>query len=245
MRHKHTYNTTTMPTKKPLRKTVSFLAATRQSTDEVPKDVSVSVPGVKKSLLVVPFHLLLTLYGMFHYGLTEDPFGTMVKGLVNLYLVQFAYAYLYATVLVEKGKKKKSDDNVFLLVISSTVISALLANGVFIVLILFGAPLASHLKETYLLACHLSLIVFQPLLVLYKLDYEQFFALASLDKIYRAIFSHPALSSSFFAILGAWLGVIPIPLDWDRPWQQWPITILTGGYVGAFAGVLVSLVPLC
>lgn len=36
--------------------------------------------------------------------------------------------------------------------------------------------------------------------------------------------------------LGAWLGAIPIPLDWDREWQKWPVTIVAGMYAGAVMG---------
>jgi phosphatidylinositol glycan class F len=36
--------------------------------------------------------------------------------------------------------------------------------------------------------------------------------------------------------LGAWIGAVPIPLDWDREWQKWPVTILTGAYVGWAVG---------
>ena len=36
--------------------------------------------------------------------------------------------------------------------------------------------------------------------------------------------------------LGAWLGAVPIPLDWDREWQKWPVTIVTGMYMGAVIG---------
>ena len=32
--------------------------------------------------------------------------------------------------------------------------------------------------------------------------------------------------------VGAWLGAVPIPLDWDRDWQAWPVTIVTGAYLG-------------
>ena len=35
-------------------------------------------------------------------------------------------------------------------------------------------------------------------------------------------------------LLGAWLGAVPIPLDWDREWQKWPVTIVTGAYAGWF-----------
>ncbi|KAI4488530.1 hypothetical protein M0802_011533 [Mischocyttarus mexicanus] len=33
-------------------------------------------------------------------------------------------------------------------------------------------------------------------------------------------------------LLGTWLGAIVIPLDWDRPWQVWPIPCVTGALLG-------------
>lgn len=42
------------------------------------------------------------------------------------------------------------------------------------------------------------------------------------------------------AFLGAWLGAVPIPLDWDREWQRWPITVVTGAYVGYVLGKVVG-----
>jgi GPI ethanolamine phosphate transferase 2/3 subunit F len=38
------------------------------------------------------------------------------------------------------------------------------------------------------------------------------------------------------AVLGAWLGAVPIPLDWDREWQKWPVTILCGIWLGYILG---------
>jgi phosphatidylinositol glycan class F len=35
------------------------------------------------------------------------------------------------------------------------------------------------------------------------------------------------------AVLGAWLGALPIPLDWDRHWQTWPITPAVGAVAAA------------
>lgn len=40
--------------------------------------------------------------------------------------------------------------------------------------------------------------------------------------------------------VGAWLGAVPIPLDWDREWQKWPVTILCGIYGGYLAGKLLG-----
>lgn len=36
--------------------------------------------------------------------------------------------------------------------------------------------------------------------------------------------------------LGAWLGAVPIPLDWDRDWQRWPVTICAGMWIGWIVG---------
>ena len=43
------------------------------------------------------------------------------------------------------------------------------------------------------------------------------------------------------AFVGAWFGAFPIPLDWDRPWQEWPISCNIGLSVGVFMGSCVSL----
>lgn len=40
--------------------------------------------------------------------------------------------------------------------------------------------------------------------------------------------------------LGAWLGAVPIPLDWDREWQKWPITVVTGAFGGYVVGKVVG-----
>lgn len=44
--------------------------------------------------------------------------------------------------------------------------------------------------------------------------------------------------ASVGCFLGAWLGAVPIPLDWDREWQKWPVTIVTGAYAGYMVGKL-------
>ncbi|KAI0697639.1 GPI biosynthesis protein family Pig-F-domain-containing protein [Cerioporus squamosus] len=43
------------------------------------------------------------------------------------------------------------------------------------------------------------------------------------------------------AVNGAWLGAIPIGLDWERPWQAWPLTPAFGAVGGYIAGSLVAL----
>ncbi|GMQ09340.1 hypothetical protein CsSME_00052755 [Camellia sinensis var. sinensis] len=40
------------------------------------------------------------------------------------------------------------------------------------------------------------------------------------------------------AVIGAWFGAWPMPLDWERPWQEWPICVS----YGVIAGYLVAMV---
>ncbi|KFQ66397.1 Phosphatidylinositol-glycan biosynthesis class F protein, partial [Phaethon lepturus] len=42
------------------------------------------------------------------------------------------------------------------------------------------------------------------------------------------------------SILGAWFGAFPIPLDWDRPWQVWPISCSLGATFGYMAGLVIA-----
>nr|XP_034572211.1 phosphatidylinositol-glycan biosynthesis class F protein isoform X2 [Setaria viridis] len=44
------------------------------------------------------------------------------------------------------------------------------------------------------------------------------------------------------AVLGAWLGAWPMPLDWERPWQEWPICVTYGAVAGHLVGMVVSWV---
>ncbi|KAG0216681.1 hypothetical protein BGX31_000526 [Mortierella sp. GBA43] len=52
-------------------------------------------------------------------------------------------------------------------------------------------------------------------------------------------------SQGMLAIFGAWLGSIVIPLDWDRPWQAWPVPCVLGAFlfysIGAVTGLVVSV----
>lgn len=118
-------------------------------------------------------------------------------------------------------------------------------------IVLFGAPSASHLPHTFLLAIVLALLsAFAPAYALgspsfssdassfiTRLNWTRLFAeLSPRNPIERALV-YPAVTT----LLGAWLGALPIALDWDRPWQAWPLTPLFGGIAGYIVGSLSAL----
>jgi GPI ethanolamine phosphate transferase 2/3 subunit F len=102
-------------------------------------------------------------------------------------------------------------------------------------LVLFGAPLATHVAHTQLCALHLAFLAGFPLLYERGVGGREWLELAGL----RAPLDEGA-GGLVGAVLGAWLGAVPIPLDWDREWQKWPVTILAGVYAGYLLGKLLG-----
>ena len=107
--------------------------------------------------------------------------------------------------------------------------------ALYLILVLFGAPLTTHLPHTALLATHLALLTTPQLFYAHGLDPQIWLHIASMqipvDEVY---------GMSLGACVGSWIGAIPIPLDWDREWQKWPVTIVVGMYAGAVVGKLVG-----
>lgn len=47
--------------------------------------------------------------------------------------------------------------------------------------------------------------------------------------------------STYLTVFGGWAGAFLIPLDWDRPWQVWPITCTYGAIGGYLLGLIFCL----
>lgn len=120
-------------------------------------------------------------------------------------------------------------------VIIALVLSMLTVPALYALLVLFGAPFLAHTSQTALLAAHFALLAVFPLVYARGLDRPALVAVAGaaapLDETFGALVG---------AAAGAWLGAVPIPLDWDRDWQRWPVTIVVGAYLGAAAGSLLA-----
>lgn len=104
------------------------------------------------------------------------------------------------------------------------------------ILVAFGAPLLHDFHLTYFCALTLSVFTVYPLASTLAFNTEQWQRFLTL-KSFNVIGSMQL--RSWGPIIGAWFGAFPIPLDWDRPWQAWPITIVIGAFLGyAFAAIV-------
>jgi hypothetical protein len=242
-----------MPKLKKSQKSVSFQTLEGESaSDALAADIPKLIHHL--SLLLVPFHLpiiLALLYG----GLLANPGNMLLKSIPTLMVAQVAYGTVVSRHgSVMKGTRKETSrksssrkaeaGSGLMLSVSAAVISLLMSVPLFAVIILFGAPLYDFVWQTYLLSVHLSLIIFFPVLVSFRLDLAKFLAVfeaGSGDQFYQQLYENQLILAAIGALVGAWFGVLPIPLDWDREWQQWPLTLLVGGYVGTFLGSILGL----
>lgn len=120
-------------------------------------------------------------------------------------------------------------------VILALLLCAIVTPALYLVLVLFGAPFLDYTAHTVLCGAHFSLLALLPTVYTRGVDHQALVAVAGaaapLDETFGALVG---------AAVGAWLGAVPIPLDWDRDWQRWPVTIVVGMYAGSCLGAKVA-----
>ncbi|EIW70207.1 hypothetical protein TREMEDRAFT_30320 [Tremella mesenterica DSM 1558] len=141
----------------------------------------------------------------------------------------------------EKSKNTKRIKEAF----SSTVVGSAV---IMILLLILGSPMDSHLIETYLLSLHLSCLLVWPIVhsmgipsmydpgILHRYQYTKLFSYLDPETPVDRALLYPALGT----MVGAWIGALPLPLDWDRPWQSYPLTLAFGSVLGFIIGGWVS-----
>ena len=79
----------------------------------------------------------------------------------------------------------------------------------YIIIVLFGAPITTHHAETFLCAAHFGLFSAFPLFYTHGVRaavwMEVLRVLLPFDEVWGAATG---------TMLGAWIGAVPIPLDW-------------------------------
>lgn len=173
-------------------------------------------------------------------SLVQNPVSTLWTSLPLVIVIQAAYAYVCLPVAGSgRGarkhrpgeKKKEGGPNVYAAILLSLLLSLSITPFLHVAMMLFGAPVLTHLQHTLLCAAHLSILAIFPLFYVHGVDSASWLAVAG----FRAPFDE-TFGGLVGAVVGAWLGAVPIPLDWDREWQKWPVTVLCGVYIGYLLG---------
>ena len=111
------------------------------------------------------------------------------------------------------------------------------------IVICMGAPfLSEHFKTASFVTC-LCLNSAWPLILIEGPETDTLLRTIQgkdLDLLGKILYRN-----ALAGFLGAWLGAIPIPLDWDRPWQAWPLTCVLGTLALSFISHIWSFYDLC
>lgn len=105
----------------------------------------------------------------------------------------------------------------------------------FVGIILFGAPVLDCHEETLMLSTLLTLLTVFPLIAHTGVE-SSMQLLFGVRNFNRDTIIEMLVNNALLTVCGAWLGAVVIPLDWNTPWQQWPIPC----YLGAIGGYLLS-----
>lgn len=220
------------------------------------------------SVVLIPIHYLAVIYLSFvQFDIAKDPRIGIIKTFYALAITQLFYGIILtrnANRSRRSLRKKKStkhsketkpiphtqkvqstfNSGDLMQLIVSFILSLIGSIPIYLILILFGAPIGSYTMKTFMLAMNLSLLAVFPLLCNYRPadhDFNQCWSNLLTFQVAK-FYKNQIYMTAIGALIGCWLGVITIPLDWDRPWQAWPITLLAGGYMGGFVGNLVGYI---
>ncbi|KAL1303834.1 hypothetical protein AAFC00_000291 [Neodothiora populina] len=232
------------------------------SASKSSKSLAISHPieGLDEPLAQIYTHIHpLVILGVFYFqfdSLVKKPLESLPRTAIAVALLQVLYVCLcipgsnYASLHPNKGKagpKKKAAAShsshaepgigfrlvpAFLSLVLSVSLGAPVIAAA---LILFGAPITTHQLYTVLCGLHISLLAVLPLFYVHGVDQPKWMQIAALNAPVDEVFG-----ASSGTLVGAWIGAIPIPLDWDREWQKWPITIITGAYIGYAIGKMLG-----
>lgn len=169
---------------------------------------------VRKSLMTFPWHLGALLYYYLKFSNEYDTIALLYMLIPSqmLYLIlQFNRCTVYGNKIIKIN---------YTLLLVALVYALIGSLPVLFYVILSGAPITTMLFETWTLSLHYCFLAYPLIYSVCNCDFKV------------------GLWNKYFVIIaaGGWLSCIVIPLDWDRDWQQWPIPIVVGIYLGAILG---------
>ncbi|RID51881.1 hypothetical protein BRARA_H02517 [Brassica rapa] len=169
----------------------------------------------------------------FAVDLVSDPSLTLFL----LWSIEFpvvAVVYSFLRKAPEKCSWCKAVGRSILGLISGALMNALGA-------IALGAPIGmQYLPKTIHWSFLMSVFTFVPATAVFGASWTDWHrAFASMKP--TGNIEYMIVIPAYGAIVGGWFGAWPMPLDWERPWQEWPICVCYGAIGGYIVGQILSL----
>lgn len=105
--------------------------------------------------------------------------------------------------------------------------------------LVLGAPLypTSLVPHTFALSVHVALLAFLPIFYTHGVSSVAWRDVAA---AWLPFDEAGVWGGAVGTMVGGWIGAIPIALDWDREWQNWPCTVVWGAVLGWSVGRLLT-----
>ncbi|CCG82107.1 Glycosylphosphatidylinositol anchor biosynthesis protein 11 [Taphrina deformans PYCC 5710] len=191
-----------------------------------------------KVLDTVAIYGPLAVSSWYFEALVDDPITTLLR---------LSPAVLLLTIIPRLIDPKCSGAT---MVYSLGTLLALFLPATYVMVVLMGAPFTTHFPQTALFSAHLSIMLFFTAITKFGLDRQKWLPLLpNIDSEGDSKGDGPKSAGVgarlggtgmegivWGTLAGAYLGAVPIPLDWDRAWQKWPVTVHIGACLGLAVG---------
>jgi len=158
---------------------------------------------------------------------------------IRIYIpAMIVVTYILLVVMETKKRNKQTDFSKVMALLYSLFATFIGSCICHVIAVLLGATFIENFEETFSFASLLSALSVFPLFALHDGKWEEALNSFTLEWEFIDCLPDSIKLVSIFTCMGAWLGAIPIPLDWDRDWQTWPITCCAGAILANLIGCL-------
>ncbi|KAJ2823292.1 Glycosylphosphatidylinositol (GPI) anchor assembly protein [Coemansia erecta] len=195
--------------------------------------IQLGLGGLASSMALVSPRKSLNLY--------DNPAAYLCvsASILFFYYAALVLADMYCYKAPDSGRSARSKPMSARITRTLTALVATLAASLILALvfILFGAPATTHYSETLMAAVNVSLLAVTPAVLTLEPSFSMW-RRALLSAEPKSIPEKWAAGFFWCTMVTTWAAAYFIPMDWERPWQRWPIPIVGG----AFLGYIISLV---
>lgn len=182
------------------------------------------------------------LYNIGHYSTIYVPIIIVLAEFIKLFI---SFSIEDVTFGSKENKNKRNFSKVKIKEIFKSIGVIISIIGIYYVIaVMFGAPIILKYEETLMISILVSSLTVIPSCLNVGSNQTLSFLVGKPET--SNLISDMILQYIQLTFVGTWLGAIVIPLDWDRPWQEWPVPCCIGaigGYVFSHVVTLIKLLP--
>ena len=169
-------------------------------------------------------------------------FTNYSRTLLSSCILSLSYAILKSILYSRKiSKSSRTVCSGLKRYINSLLVSLLAIFPIYSTFVAFGAVIFENITETLVLSFYVSVVTVLPCTLSFRLNYRYFISKLLLFELY-SMEELDLVIQVYSVSICIWLSAFPILLDWDRPWQRWPIPCLVGTWIGYSLSKIISLI---